>query len=121
MMVPVFFDVQRRKTKVWAFLGWRTVPVDVWYAMEPAVLGVEQEQPPEPEATDRLTVLRRKFRRQPEPQPAGPPAVEFSGGRYEFAASVLAEVYVTRLLDRDEFRRHCDRDRTRDAILASLR
>jgi hypothetical protein len=120
MMVPVFFDVQRRKTKVWAFLGWRTVPVDVAYATEPVMLGVEQERPPEPEPTDRLSVLRRKFRRQPEPQPAGPPAVEFSGDRHEFAVPVMAEVYASRLLDRDEFRRHCDRHRTRYTILANL-
>jgi hypothetical protein len=118
LMVPVFFDLQRRKMKVWAFLGWRTVPVDVEYRNEPVVLGVER--PPEPEPTDRLGVLRRKFRRQPEPQPAGPPPVEFSCDRYEFAVPVLAEVYVSRLLDRDEFRRHCDRHRTRDAILANL-
>lgn len=111
MMVPVFFDLQRRKTKVWAFLGWRMVPVDVGYATEPGVLGVGQERPPAPEPADR----------QPEPQEVEPPSIEFSGDRYEFAVPVLAEVYVTRLLDRDEFRRHCDRYRTRDAILASLR
>jgi hypothetical protein len=116
MMVPVFFDLQRRTTKVWAFLGWRTVPVDVEYATEPAVLGVQREHPSEPEPTDRLGWLRRKFRRQP----AGPPPVEFSGDRYEFPVPVLAEVYVSRLLDRDEFRRHCDRHRTRNEILANL-
>jgi hypothetical protein len=120
MMVPVFFDVQRRKTKVWAFLGWRTVPVDVEYRKEPAVLGIERDRPPEPEPTDRFTLLKRKFRRQPEAVPAGPPPVEFCGDRYEFAVPVMAEVYVSRLLDRDEFRRHCDRHGTRDAILANL-
>jgi hypothetical protein len=120
MMVPVFFDVQRRKVKVWAILGWRTVPVDVGYATDPVVLGVEREQSPEPGPSDRLSVLQRKFRGQPEPQPAGPPAVEFSGDRYEFAVPVLAEVYVSRVLDRDEFRGHCDRFKTRDAILANL-
>jgi hypothetical protein len=118
MMVPVYHDLERQKTKVWAFLGWRTVPVDVKYMTVPAVLGVER--PPETEPTDRLSVLRRKFRGRPEPRPAGPPAVEFRGDRYEFAVPVLAEVYVSRLLDRDEFRRHCDHYRTRDAILANL-
>jgi hypothetical protein len=34
---------------------------------------------------------------------AGPPPVEFSVARYEFAVPVMAEVYVTRLMDRDEF------------------
>ena len=57
----------------------------------------------------------------PWPQPAGPPPVEFSGDRYEFAVPVMAEVYVSRLLDRDEFRRHCNRFGTRDAILSNLR
>jgi hypothetical protein len=33
----------------------------------------------------------------------------------------MAEVYVSQLLDRDEFRRHCDRFKTREAILANLR
>jgi hypothetical protein len=110
MMVPVFFDLQRRKAKVWAFLGWRKVPVDVNYRTEPAVLGVEREQP-----TDRLSALRRKFRRQPDPP------VAFCGERCELAVPVMVEVHVTRLLDRDELRRHCDRFRTRDAILANLR
>jgi hypothetical protein len=120
MMVPVFFDLRRRQTKVWAFLGWQPVPVDVEYTAEPVVLGVGREQPPEPEPTDRLGVLRRKFRGRPELPPAGPPPVEFSGERYELAVPVTAEVYVTRLLDRDEFRTHCDRHKSRDAILANL-
>jgi hypothetical protein len=120
MMVPVFFDLQRRQTKVWAFLGWRAVPVDVQFQTEPAVLGVEREQPADPEPTDRFALLKRKFRSRPEPQPMGPPPVEFSGERYEFAVPVMAEVYVSRLLDREEFRSHCDRHGTRDAILANL-
>jgi hypothetical protein len=33
---------------------------------------------------------------------------------------VTAEVYVDRLLDRAEFRRHCDRYQTRSAILENL-
>jgi hypothetical protein len=111
MMVPVFFDLQRRKTKVWAFLGWRKVPVDVHYKTEPRVLSVEQEQP-----TDRLGALKRKFRQQPEVPP-----VQLTGERYELAVPVMVEVYVSQLLDRDELRRHCDRHRTRDAIVANLR
>ncbi len=101
MMVPVFYDVQRRKTKVWTFLGWRTTTVDATYRVPPTVVGIER-------SAGRA------------PLPGKPPAVEFSGDRYEFAVPVMAEVYVTRLLDRDEFRRHCDRHRTRDTILANL-
>lgn len=101
MMVPVFYDEQRAKTKVWAFLGWRTTPVEVEYRVRPTVVAVEPAQ-----ATDRTA--------------AEPPPVLFSSDRYEFAVPVTAEVYVSRLLDRDEFRRHCDRFRTRDAILSNL-
>jgi hypothetical protein len=101
MMVPVFYDVQRRRTKVWALLGWRTTTVDVAYRVPPTVLGVEA-----------LSGAG---------QPVGePPPVVFSGDRYEFPVPVTAEVYVTRLLDRDEFRGHCDRHQSRDAILANL-
>jgi hypothetical protein len=102
MMVPVFYDLEREKMKVWAFMGWRTTTVDVGYRLPPTVLAVEPAQ-----AT-----------RQPS---AHPPPVLFSGAQYELAAPVMAKVYVERLLNRDEFRRHCDRFRTRDAILANLR
>ncbi len=102
MLVPVFWDVQRERTKVWAFLGWRTTPVTVDYRVRPNVLGVDPSQP--------------------TAKPAGePPVVLFTGDRYELAVPVMAEVYVSRLLDRDEFRRHCDLFKTREAILANLR
>jgi hypothetical protein len=101
MMVPVFYDLERRRTKVWVLLGWRTTPVDVEYRVPPKVLAVE----PSPGTGSS----------------AGPPPVLFSGERHEFAVPVLAEQYVTHLLDRDEFRRHCDRYKTRDPILANLR
>jgi hypothetical protein len=101
MMMPVFADVQRRKTKVWALLGWRTTTVDVAYHRPPTVAGIEA-----------LAETGRP--------PGEPPPVLFGSDRYEFAVPVMAEVYVERLLDRDEFRRHCDRFKTRDAILANL-
>jgi hypothetical protein len=87
---------------VWAFLGWQTTAVAVEYRVPPTVLAVERSQ----------------GAWQP---PSGPPLVEFSGDQYDFAVPVTAEVFVSRLLDRDQFRRHCDRFRTRDAILANLR
>ncbi|MGL4553208.1 MAG: hypothetical protein ACRC33_18745 [Gemmataceae bacterium] len=98
-MVPVFYDVQRKKMKVWALLGWRTTGVQADYRVPPAVLAVE------PLAGE---------------PPGDPPPVLFRADWYEFAVPVTAEVYVTRLLGRDAFRRHCDRHRTRDAILANL-
>jgi hypothetical protein len=100
MMVPVFHDVQRRKTKVWAFLGWWPQTVHARYAQKPVVLGVEWTGQSGP--------------------PAGPPPIEFHSEFHAFAYPVMAEVYVSRLLDRDEFRRHCDQHRTREAIIAAL-
>ena len=100
MMVPVFYDEGREKTKVWAFLGWRTVLVDAEYRVPPNVRAVE----PLPGTG----------------QAGEPPPVLFRSDRYQLAVPVMAEVYVERLLDRDEFRRHCDRFQTRDAILANL-
>jgi hypothetical protein len=101
MMVPVFHDVGRERTKVWAFLGWDRTLLQVRYEAHPAVISCELNAPPR--------------------RPAAPPRVEFHGEWCEAATPVFAEVYVERLLDRDEFRRHCDRHKTRDAILASLR
>jgi hypothetical protein len=100
MMVPVYYDVQRKKTKVWAFLGWKTVEVDAEYRVPPMVLSIEP-----------LTGTGG---------PDEPPPVLFCGERNELADAVMAEVYVQRLLDRNEFRRHCDRYKTKEAILANL-
>lgn len=115
MMVPVFYDVGRRKTKVWAFLGWRTVSVDTKYRERPRVVAVEPATPP---MGGRLAELRRKFHGS-EPV-THPPAVEFVGDAYEFVVPVVVEAYVSRLMNRDEFRRHCDRHGTRSAILRHL-
>jgi hypothetical protein len=121
MMVPVFFDVERRKTKVWAFLGWRQIGLTVSYEKLPSVFACEPTRAPEPDATDRRSVLERKFRkkenRSARPEP---PDVQFTGESHRLATPVMAEVYVSRLLDRDEFRRHCDRYQTREQILANL-
>jgi hypothetical protein len=102
MMVPVFYDDQRGKTKVWAFLGWRSVAVDAEFRSPPQILSVEP--------------LMGSGR-----PPREPPPILFSGDQYELAVPVMAEVYVERLLNRDEFRRHCDRHRTQAAILSNLR
>jgi hypothetical protein len=119
MMVPVFYDVQRRKTKVWVFLGWQEVSLSVGFEEWPRVVSREPATRPEPVVL--LTLLRRWFRRSPAPPAAPrPPDIRFSGETHRLATPVMAEVYVSRLLDRDEFRRHCDRYRTRDEILANL-
>ncbi|HEX8797556.1 MAG TPA: hypothetical protein VF772_03040, partial [Terriglobales bacterium] len=37
MMVPIFYDVERKKTKVWAILGWEKRPLWISYATPPLV------------------------------------------------------------------------------------
>ena len=45
----------------------------------------------------------------------------FHDASYSIAYPVMAEVYVTKILDRNEFRAHCDTYKTRSAILANLK
>lgn len=100
MMVPAFYDRGRRKTKVWAFLGWSARPVYVSFATPPAY---------------EVTRDGRKVDAKESPE------VHFVGTSYDVAYPVMAEVYVDRLLDRDEFRKHCDQYKTRAAILGHLK
>ena len=91
MMVPVFFDIERGRTKVWAILGWATRDLHVSFATTP-----------EPH------VLRGRAR------------IRFGSTDKRIAYPVFVETYVKRLLDRDEFRAHCDRYKTRSRILENL-
>lgn len=91
MMVPIFYDQLRRKTKVWAILGWAQRLLSVSFAARPD-----------------LRVVR------------GWPKIEWSSAFEQIAYPVFAELYVTRLLDRDEFRALCDRYKTAQRILDHL-
>ncbi|HZL87237.1 MAG TPA: hypothetical protein VFB96_02580 [Pirellulaceae bacterium] len=100
MMVPVFFDLQRQKTKVWVMLGWTASGAAYGYDQAPKV-----------------TVTG------PDGKPAAgedAPEIVFHGTWRQLATPVFAEVYVTKLLNRDEFRRHCDAYATQAAILNNL-
>ena len=101
MMVPVFYDQQRRKTKVWVMLGWTTSGASYSYAERPVVTVTDPEG--KPAAGDEA------------------PELIYHGAWRELATPVFAEVYVTRLLNRDEFRRHCDTYATQSAILSNLK
>lgn len=99
MMVPVFYDVGRKKTKVWVFLGWSERPVLMNFERPPTVAEVRKAG--KPVKRDQLEV-------------------NFSEQWRGLAYPVSAEVYVTKILDREEFRRHCDKFKTRAAILENL-
>jgi hypothetical protein len=99
MMVPVFFDAERQQTKVWVFLGWTRQALRTSVLKQPRVLKAEK-----------LTEL-----------PTWDGQVNFYVPGTALYAPVVAEIYVTRILDRTEMRRRCDERKTRSAILASLR
>jgi len=100
MMVPVFYDVIRKKTKVWAVLGIATRPLEVSYASVPTV---EQIEGPDGKAVKPKDV-----------------EVVFEDESRRIAYIASAEVYVSRLLNRQEFRDHCDRYKTYQAIVSHL-
>ncbi len=100
MMVPVFYDILRKKIKVWAVLGIATRPLHVSYDSVPTVKQIES----------------------PEGKFVKPQDVEvaFQGESRKIAYIATAEIYVSRLLNRKEFRAHCDRYKTYRAIVSNL-
>lgn len=98
MMVPLFFDRGRNKTKVWVFLGWSQRPAHLWFVT-----------PPSAEVTQNgRKVDSTKVK------------LDFDSRYHSLPYPVTAEIYVTKILNRDEFRRHCDRHKTRTTILENL-
>lgn len=100
MMVPVFHDVVRKKTKVWVSLGWSVRRLIVSFARPPGAVMFDDEG------------RRLESARGPE--------LRFTGKDTELAYPVTAEVYVDKILDRDQFRSHCDRYEKQSAILSHL-
>lgn len=100
MMVPVFYDTVRKKTKVWVFLGWQARSVTFRFSGLPSVKVFDSAG----NSAD---------------GPVGPELIWQSSSELVYTP-VMAEVYVSKLLDRDEFRKHCDAFVTRTAILANL-
>ncbi len=100
MMVPVFYDIMRKKTKVWVFLGWSSMPVTISFAKIPTATVFDKAG--NQIRADSIDLL-------------------FESKGKELAYPVTAEVYVDKILNRDEFRQLCDRYKTRSAILANLK
>jgi hypothetical protein len=99
MMVPVFYDQQRKLTKAWVFLGWSASDVDFSFARHPAARVLDKDG--NPVGPDRAELL-------------------FHSTSRTIAYPIVAEVYVKRILNRDEFRRHCDLYKSRTVILDNL-
>lgn len=105
MMVPVFFDQQRQKTKIWVMLGWEHASCGLNYVQHPGI---------------KITDPAGKQVAFGMPGGEETPEIHFHGNYRYLATPVFAEVYVTKLLNRAEFRRHCDAYKTKAAILANL-
>ncbi len=100
MMVPVFYDIQRKKTKVWAVLGIASKPLNISYVHPPTVKEV-----------------RGPGGARVNP---GDAYLEFVNQNTHLTYIVSAEIYVTHLLNRTEFRQLCDQKKTFKAIVESL-
>jgi len=99
MMVPVYYDQTQKKTKVWAFLGWTTQRVYVSFEESPEVS--VRDKTDNPVAPERLDI-------------------SFGATSYTIATPVFQELFVSKLLNRDEFRKHCDAYGSMAAILKNL-
>lgn len=99
MMVPLYYDIEQKKTKVWAFLGWTTQQVYVRFEQLPAVSVLDKSgNPINPERLE----------------------INYNSSSYTIATPVFHELFVSRLLNRDEFRRHCDAYESTAAIVKNL-
>lgn len=91
MMVPLFHDEGRGRTKVLAFLGWSEREITARFATPPQV----EVRAPNVE-------------------------VDFTSQREALLHPVTVELYVSKVLDRREMRALCDAKKTREAIVAAL-
>jgi hypothetical protein len=98
MMVPVYYDVRKSMTKVWAVLGWARRTLVVRFVDLPEVRVFDASGH---DVTANVDIVPRE-------------------AFYSLAYPVTAEVYVNKLLNRDQFRAHCDRHKTTSAILQNL-
>jgi hypothetical protein len=99
MMVPILFDLGRNRIKVWAVLGWTSKPLVIDFVEEPAATIMDD---------------------QGQPVTKDAPRLQFHSRRENLAYPVFAEIYVDHLMNRDEFRRLCDKQKTASAILRAL-
>jgi hypothetical protein len=97
MMVPLFFDKLRGKTKVLAVLGWATRQAQIGFATPPSAVVLDL-------GSAKQADVRFHFRSR----------------TMQLAYPVSVEIYVDRILDRDEFRKLCEEHRTQAKILQAL-
>jgi len=99
MMVPVFYDPEKDITKVWVFLGYEKKTIEMNFS-----------RPPEVEAFDKTG---RKLEKDEV-------EIVYESNRRELICPVSGEIYVKKILNREEFRRVCNNYRSPGAILSAL-
>ncbi len=99
MMVPVFYDIRKSMTKVWVVLGYERKSVEVGFKSTPQITVFDNQG-------KKIDASRLDVHYNPEVRSLWYP--------------VFAEIYVKNILDRDEFRKLCDRYATRPEILKAL-
>lgn len=91
MMVPLFYDAERKQVKVLAFLGWDVRPLRVSFAKPPVAQAVPNNV-----------------------------HVKFASDDENLVYPVTTEIYVDKVLDRAEFQALCNKERTRTEIVRAL-
>ncbi len=99
MMVPVFYDIQRQMTKVWVVLGYEVKTFQAGFKSRPQV-----------------KVFDSKGKRIDDTRLD----VHYNSQTGSLWYPVFAEIYVKNILNRDEFRKLCDRYSTKSEVLKAL-
>ncbi len=99
MMVPVFYDPEKDRTKVWVFLGYEKKDIKMDFSC-----------PPEVEIFDKTGRKLEKDEIE----------IVYKSNRRELICPVSGEIYVKKILDREEFRRICKSYKSPREILSAL-
>jgi hypothetical protein len=97
MMVPVFYDINRKKIKVWVVLGYSKKPLSISFKERPTVTKIIDAKGNRIEAD-----------------------LKFKSTTRSLIYPVSSEIYMKKLLNRSEFRALCDKYRTQPDIIKAL-
>jgi len=97
MMVPVFYDIDRKEIKVWVVLGHADKPLTISFKEKPTVTKITDAKGNRVEAD-----------------------LKFKSASRSLIYPVSSEIYVKKLLNRSEFRDLCDKYRTQSEIIKAL-
>lgn len=97
MMVPVFYDIERKEIKVWVVLGYADKPLTISFKEKPTVTKITDAKGNRVDAD-----------------------LKFKSASRSLIYPVSSEIYVKKLLNRSEFRDLCDKYKTQPEIIKAL-